>query len=100
MLYPNCTADLLGLKDVIVTKVENSNNQIHLWLEPVLKMQVCPTCRHETKRTHSYREQLVSKGPATSGPALHTASAEATLLLSPLRCCFSGEAFISGTVSA
>ncbi len=25
MLYPNCTADLLGLKDVIVTKVENSN---------------------------------------------------------------------------
>jgi hypothetical protein len=37
MLYPNCTADLLGLKDVIVTKVENFNNQIHVWIEPVLK---------------------------------------------------------------
>lgn len=63
MLYPNCTADLLGLKDVIVTKVENFNNQIHVWLEPVLQMQVCPACRHETKRTHSYREQLVKDLP-------------------------------------
>jgi transposase len=63
MLYPNCTADLLGLKDVIVTKVENLNNQVHVWLEPVLQMQVCPACRHETKRTHSYREQLVKDLP-------------------------------------
>lgn len=63
MLYPNCTADLLGLKDVIVTKVENYNHQIHVWLEPILKMQVCPACRHETKRTHSYREQLVKDLP-------------------------------------
>ncbi len=38
MLYPNCTADLLGLKDVIVTKVENINNQIHVWLEPACLM--------------------------------------------------------------
>lgn len=59
MLYSNFTADLLGLKDVIVTKVENFNNQIHVWLEPELKTQVCPSCRHETKRTHSYRMQLV-----------------------------------------
>jgi transposase len=63
MLYPNCTADLLGLKDVIVTKVENYDNQIHVWLEPVLRMQVCPSCHHETKRTHSYREQLVKDLP-------------------------------------
>lgn len=63
MLYPNCTADLLGLKDVIVTRVENFNNQIHVWLEPILQMQVCPACRHETKRTHSYREQLVKDLP-------------------------------------
>ncbi len=63
MLYPNCTADLLGLKDVIVTKVENINNQIHVWLEPALQMQVCPACRHETKRTHSYRQQLVKDLP-------------------------------------
>ena len=63
MLYPNCTADLLGLKDVIVTRVENFNNQIHVWLESRLQMQVCPVCRHETKRTHSYREQLVKDLP-------------------------------------
>ncbi|QOX62367.1 transposase [Anoxybacterium hadale] len=63
MLYPNCTADLLGLKDVIVTRVENFNNQIHVWLESRLQMQVCPVCRHGTKRTHSYREQLVKDLP-------------------------------------
>lgn len=63
MLYPNCTADLLGLKDVIVTKVENSSSQIHVWLESVLQMQVCPACRHETKRTHSYRQQSVKDLP-------------------------------------
>lgn len=50
MLYPNCTADLPELKkDVIVTRVENSNNQIHVGLEPRLQMQVCLVCRHETK---------------------------------------------------
>ena len=63
MLYPNCTADLIGLEDVIVTKVEHTNTQIHVWLEPVLKMQVCPACRHETKHAHSYREQLVKDLP-------------------------------------
>lgn len=63
MLYPDYTADLLGLKDVIVTKVENMNNQIHVWLEPVLQAQVCPSCRHETKRAHSYRTQLVKDLP-------------------------------------
>ena len=72
MLYSNCNAELLGLKDVIVTKVENYNHLIHVWLEPILKMQVCPVCHHETKRTHSYREQLVKDAP--SGIALHTVS--------------------------
>lgn len=63
MLYPNCNAELLGFKDVIVTKVESFNNQIHVWLEPVLQTQVCPACRHETKRTHSYRMQRVKDLP-------------------------------------
>ena len=63
MLYPNCNAELLGLEDVIVTRIEHLKNQIHVWTEPVLKMQVCPACRHETKRTHSYREQPVKDLP-------------------------------------
>ena len=59
MLYPNFTADLLGLEDVIVTRVENDGSKVHVWIEPMLKMQVCPSCHHETKRTHDYREQPV-----------------------------------------
>jgi len=59
-----CTLfDAYGLKDVIVNKVENFDHQIHVWLEPRLQMQVCPVCRHETKRTHSYRMQLVKDLP-------------------------------------
>jgi transposase len=63
MLLPNCTTDLLGLKDVIVLKVERTETQIYVWLEPKLQMQVCPGCHHETKRIHSYRPQLVKDLP-------------------------------------
>lgn len=63
MLYPNYTAELLGLKGVIVTKVERWGNSINVWIEPVLQTQVCPKCHHETKRTHSYRMQIVKDLP-------------------------------------
>lgn len=59
MLYSNYTSDLLGLEDIIVTKVISRDTEIHIYLEPKLQMQVCPTCRHETKRSHDYRLQAV-----------------------------------------
>ena len=59
MLYPNYTGDLLGLKDIIVTKVISQETEIHVYLESQLNMQVCPSCRHETKRSHDYRTQVV-----------------------------------------
>ena len=63
MLYTNYTEDLLGLKDVIVTNVENVNGESHILLNTRLQMQVCPNCRHETKRIHSYRMQPVKDLP-------------------------------------
>lgn len=59
MLYPNYTGDLLGLEDIIVTKVLSQEEEIYVYIEPKLKMQVCPACRHETKRAHDYRTQVV-----------------------------------------
>jgi transposase len=59
MLYTDYTEKILGLKDVIVTKVENINEEVHIFLDMKLETQVCPHCRHETKRTHDYRIQIV-----------------------------------------
>ena len=66
MLYANYTEELLGLKDVIVTKVENIDESIHIFLDMKLETQVCPHCKHETKRVHDYRTQIV-KDLATFG---------------------------------
>lgn len=63
MLYENYTQDLIGLEDVIVVKVENSENDVHIYLDTKLKTQVCPHCRHETIRSHSYRLQRVKDLP-------------------------------------
>lgn len=63
MLYANYTEELLGLKDVIVTNIKHNHGQVHINMETKLQMQVCPNCRHETKRTHSYRIQVVKDLP-------------------------------------
>lgn len=63
MLYTDYTGELLGLKDVVVTNVKNIDNQIYVSLDTKLRMHVCPNCRHETKRTHSYRIQIVKDLP-------------------------------------
>lgn len=70
MLYTDYTEELLGLKDVIVTKVENVEGSVHIYLEMKLETQVCPHCRHETKRTHDYRTQIV-KDSAIFGTAVY-----------------------------
>jgi transposase len=59
MLYTDYTEKILGLKDAIITKVENINEEVHIFLDMKLEAQVCPHCRHETKRTHDYRIQIV-----------------------------------------
>lgn len=59
MLYTDYTENLLGLKDVVVTKVENINEEVHIFLDMKLETQACPHCRHETKRIHDYRTQIV-----------------------------------------
>ncbi|HHU17887.1 MAG: ISL3 family transposase [Anaerovoracaceae bacterium] len=63
MLYTNYTEDLIGLKDVIVTRVEKVDGHARIFLKTKLQMQVCPNCRHETKRVHSYRTQPVKDLP-------------------------------------
>lgn len=63
MPLPNYTENLLGIKDVIVTNIEENEFEKHIYLDCILKMQVCPHCHMETKRVHSYRWQTVKDVP-------------------------------------
>ncbi|MGI6732399.1 MAG: ISL3 family transposase [Anaerovoracaceae bacterium] len=58
MLYTDYTENLLGLKDTIVTKVENIHEEVHIFIDMKLEAQACPHCKHETKRIHDYRTQI------------------------------------------
>lgn len=59
MLSTNYTEILLGIKDVIVTDVQETDFEKHIYLDCVLKKQRCPHCFRETQRVHSYRRQIV-----------------------------------------
>lgn len=60
----NYTAKLLGLKDAIVTKVEENESELHVHIELPRRAHTCPNCRHETSRIHDYRLQKVNDAPA------------------------------------
>jgi transposase len=63
MPYENYTEELLGLKDVMVKKVEKTDARIYVYLSTKLQAQVCPGCRFDTKRVHSYRTQPIKDLP-------------------------------------
>ena len=58
------TTNLLGLKDVIVKKVEESNEVIHVEMELPRQPHQCPCCGSTTDRIHDYRNQIVKDSSA------------------------------------
>ena len=59
MLNKDYTAKLLDLVDVIITKVENFSEEVHVYLElPRIKHR-CPACGALTDRVHDYRMQII-----------------------------------------
>ena len=63
MLSSHYTEELLGIKDVIVTNIEEMDYEKHIYLDCKLQTQICPRCHAETKRIHSYRWQVVKDLP-------------------------------------
>ena len=59
MLSTNYTENLLGIKDVIITDIKETDSEKHIYLDCMLKIQRCPHCFRETKRVHSFRNQVV-----------------------------------------
>lgn len=58
MLYRNCIEKLLQLKDVIVTNIECSGEEMHIHLRMEQRLHRCPQCGTLTSKVHDYRIQL------------------------------------------
>ena len=63
MLMTDYTAEFLNLEDVIITKVENISDQLHISIELPRRKHVCPCCGAVTDRVHDYRMQVVKDIP-------------------------------------
>lgn len=71
MLTQDYTAKLLNLEDVIITKVENFSNQLHIYIELPRRKHVCPCCGAVTDRIHDYRMQTIKDVPLARDTFLH-----------------------------
>jgi len=63
MLNFNYTKELIGLEDVLVTNVENFNDELQIFIEMPRKEHVCPNCSEKTDKIHDYRKQKIKDIP-------------------------------------
>ena len=63
MLMTDYTAEFLNLEDVIITKVENISDQLHISIELPRRKHGCSCCGAVTDRVHDYRMQVVKDIP-------------------------------------
>lgn len=59
----NNTAKLLNMEDVLITKVENLPEELHVYLELPRKNHACPQCGRMTSKVHDYRQQKIKDIP-------------------------------------
>ena len=71
MLKKDYTAKLLNLEDVIITKVENFSEEVHVYLELPQTKHRCPACGALTDRVHDYRMQIIKDVPLGRTTLLH-----------------------------
>ena len=64
MLYTDFTEKLLGLQDVIITNVEESEKEIIIYAELKRKKHNCIFCGTAKDTVHDYRRQVVKDVPA------------------------------------
>ena len=64
MLYTHFTQEVLGLQDVIITKVESNEKELIIYAELEKKEHNCISCGTATDTIHDYRKQSVKDIPA------------------------------------
>jgi len=71
MLMKDYTTELLNLEEVMITKVENISQQVHVYIELPRKEHICPCCGASIDRVHDYRWQVVKDIPLGRDTFLH-----------------------------
>ena len=71
MLVKDYTSKLLNLEDVIITNVESTTNQLHVFIELPRRKHTCPCCGAVTDRVHDYRMQVIKDVPLARDTFLH-----------------------------
>ncbi len=64
MLYFHTTKNLIGLQDVILKNVKQSENSIYIHVQMPRKEHICPCCGKSTDKIHDYRKQYIKDIPA------------------------------------
>lgn len=64
MLNLYYTENILGLQDVTIKEIKESEKELIILLEENLQESECPCCHNKTKRIHDYRMQTVKDLPA------------------------------------
>ena len=59
MLYTDITLKMLGIKDVIIKKVETSEETTTIYLEKAKEKCTCPNCKQKTDKVHGYYNQKI-----------------------------------------
>ena len=63
MPYNYSTEKLLGLQDLIITNIKESNNVLQIFAKLEVKKQCCPCCGTTTRTIHDYRKQIIKDIP-------------------------------------
>lgn len=71
MLEQDYIAKVLNLEDVIVTNVESSLGELHLYMEMPQREHKCPRCGRKTSFVHDYREQVIKDIPLGRNTYIH-----------------------------
>lgn len=57
MLNYHYTENLLGLKDIVILKIEKAENTKKIWIQLKRTLHQCPICNTSTDKVHDYRQQ-------------------------------------------
>ena len=63
MPTPNYIADLLGLEDVIIKKIETNDTENHVFFTLKRRPHTCPNCASITEQVHDYRTSILKDLP-------------------------------------
>ena len=64
MLYKHFTEKILGLQDILIENIKNTDNTIHVYCKLERKLHKCPCCGNFTDKIHDYRVQVIKDIPA------------------------------------